>query len=478
MSTTDGFIGMFKVDNTVVDLQNKTQKLSASGNVAAPIQIATGGRFETAVSSEVTAAVTIPTTGTVTVFLNDTSNFPPSGTANAETATGLQAFTYTGKDDEISKLTGCVTTALLGGAVPLAVGDTITIGSALGLLYSLGLKVLNGIIKGTKIIGSSLISSIIETGESSNKIGLYSSDNSLRFYTFYYNGSPITIKTWDLEYPGYYERGIKMVNPASGTILIKITTGGDGAVTYFETIEINSSVQINGDLHVANELAVGATKFLVNSSGQITLVNNIGPTAKKVLIGDGTSFTPRLLALADLPAVTANKVLISDASGYVTTSSVSNVALSYLDTTSSIQTQLNGKVKSYDVYNGYSEAATADNATAATIGIWSQSTGKGLKLRTFYRHKVGNLNLRILGNLGGGTEGVMATMYLKVGALTEVSVAYSVPAGLAYSLKNVVAGVSDLTDGNVYEILVSLEDTSVVGNAYLKKDIVISVENF
>ena len=68
-------------------------------------------------------------------------------------------------------------------------------------------------------------------------------------------------------------------------------------------------------------------------------------------------------------------------------------------------------------------------------------------------------------------------MYLKAGSLTEVNVAYIVPTGLAYSLKNVAVDVSGLTDGNVYEILVSLEDTAALGQAYMK-DVVISVENF
>ena len=97
---------------------------------------------------------------------------------------------------------------------------------------------------------------------------------------------------------------------------------------------------VNGSF---NSLGISTT-FFINSFGQLTKVNNIAATAKYTLIGDGTSFTPRLLAMSDLPALTANKVLLSDASGYVSASSISNTTLGYLDATSSIQTQLNARV--------------------------------------------------------------------------------------------------------------------------------------
>ncbi len=49
------------------------------------------------------------------------------------------------------------------------------------------------------------------------------------------------------------------------------------------------------------------------------------------------------IALSKLAAVTASRVLVSDASGFVSASSVTTTTLGYLDATSSIQTQLNGK---------------------------------------------------------------------------------------------------------------------------------------
>jgi hypothetical protein len=52
------------------------------------------------------------------------------------------------------------------------------------------------------------------------------------------------------------------------------------------------------------------------------------------------------IALSKLAALSINKVLVSDASGVISASSVSTTTLGYLDATSSIQTQLNAKIDS------------------------------------------------------------------------------------------------------------------------------------
>lgn len=52
------------------------------------------------------------------------------------------------------------------------------------------------------------------------------------------------------------------------------------------------------------------------------------------------------IAVSKLEALTASKVLVSDASGIISASSVSTTTLGYLDATSSIQTQLNAKIES------------------------------------------------------------------------------------------------------------------------------------
>lgn len=112
--------------------------------------------------------------------------------------------------------------------------------------------------------------------------------------------------------------------------------------------------------------------FEVNGSGQLTKINNILATSKYVPIGDGTSFSPRLLAMSDLPALTASRVLVSDVSGYVSASSVTSTTLGYLDATSSIQTQLNGKQATI---TGAATSITSSNLTASKIAV-SDGSGK------------------------------------------------------------------------------------------------------
>ncbi|MHB8842203.1 MAG: hypothetical protein ACYC56_10560, partial [Candidatus Aquicultor sp.] len=143
--------------------------------------------------------------------------------------------------------------------------------------------------------------------------------------------------------------------------------------TYIDTkggiLECTGNFSANGNLE-GTSLSIGsAAQFKVNTSGQITKVNNISPTAKYTLIGDGTSFTPRLLAMSDLPAITASKVLVSDGSGYVAASAVSNTTLDYLDATSSIQTQLNAKQAAY---TNLTSIGSLTNASG-----WLKNNGSG-----------------------------------------------------------------------------------------------------
>lgn len=148
-------------------------------------------------------------------------------------------------------------------------------------------------------------------------------------------------------------------NPIGGTWI--------GASNQFLCVGLTSSSFISG-----TNLAIGSGKFSVNTLGQLTLVNTIGATSKYTLVGDGNSFTPRLLAMSDLPAQTANRVLLSDASGYVTASTVTNTTLGYLDATSSIQTQLNAKQATI---TGAATTITSSNLTASKIAV-SDVSGK------------------------------------------------------------------------------------------------------
>jgi hypothetical protein len=64
--------------------------------------------------------------------------------------------------------------------------------------------------------------------------------------------------------------------------------------------------------------------------------------------------------LADLAAITANRVCISDANGLPTHSTVTSTTLAFLDATSSVQTQLNTKIDTV------SDTATVDLTKSST----------------------------------------------------------------------------------------------------------------
>lgn len=231
-----------------------------------------------------------------------------------------------------------------------------------------------------KLTAGTLTGFVIQTSANNERIVL--TTDKLSYYagaseqfiiqSAYSSGPPITrsLKFLDIDTNEY----LKFFNSSAVGKIVYITPTLSGTTIYASTALSCG----------------GADLFAVNASGQITKVNNVSATAKYVLIGDGTSFTPRLLAISDLPALTANKVLLSDGSGVVSASSISNTALSYLDATSSIQTQLNAKLTaalssdlSWTGTHAFSKPITFNNETSISV------TGTG-------NYSVANKNVVIL----------------------------------------------------------------------------------
>lgn len=82
-----------------------------------------------------------------------------------------------------------------------------------------------------------------------------------------------------------------------------------------------------------------------------------------------SSFTPstHTHAASQVTGLTANRALVSDASGHPAVSAVTNTELGYLDgVTSSIQTQLNGKAASSHTHNAFTGATSS---TAGSTGF-------------------------------------------------------------------------------------------------------------
>lgn len=102
---------------------------------------------------------------------------------------------------------------------------------------------------------------------------------------------------------------------------------------YIRGDDIYGGFDCSGHLFVLSSLNAGNSKsapyFTIDGSGAITKVNNVvaaGNTGK-VLRSNGISYTPANLALTDLTAITASKIAVTDASGYVTASAIASSEL-------------------------------------------------------------------------------------------------------------------------------------------------------
>lgn len=135
---------------------------------------------------------------------------------------------------------------------------------------------------------------------------------------------------------------------------IQLTATGVGAGTYTKvTVDVKGRVTtatnlVAGDLPTHNHSAADITTgILAVARGGTNLASY---TANTLLYASGTT------TLASLAAITANRALISSATGLPTASAVTNTELGYVSgVTSAIQTQLNGK------------AATSHTHTASQI---------------------------------------------------------------------------------------------------------------
>ena len=106
-----------------------------------------------------------------------------------------------------------------------------------------------------------------------------------------------------------------------GTELLKIRLGVNDAIYkpyfgngvsassyYIGESQVGSgtpTIDSSGNINIG-AITAASSSFLVNSSGQLTKVNNLAPTAGLYLRGDGTSFSPLAIQVADVPTLNQN----------------------------------------------------------------------------------------------------------------------------------------------------------------------------
>ena len=146
-----------------------------------------------------------------------------------------------------------------------------------------------------------------------------------------------------------------------------------GAAIAYSKLNLASSI-VNTD--IASGAAIAYSKL--NLSGSIVNADvasgaaiaysklNLATSIVNADIAAGAA-----IALSKLATVTSSRVLVSDGSGNISASSTTATTLGYLDTTSSVQTQLDAKIaKSLVTTKGDLVTATA-NATPARLGVGS-----------------------------------------------------------------------------------------------------------
>lgn len=151
-----------------------------------------------------------------------------------------------------------------------------------------------------------------------------------------------------------------------GTTLSAATPGTDYLTPTGDGSGLTGTVtQAGNAFNGANQLIklTAATKYPALDGSLITGITGIGAG----VITNTMVNASAAIALSKLAAVTANKVLLSDASGLIISSSTTNTQLGFLDATSSIQTQLNAKQASL----------TLGNLTEATSNILTITGGTG-----------------------------------------------------------------------------------------------------
>ena len=168
----------------------------------------------------------------------------------------------------------------------------------------------------------------------------------------------------------------------------------DGHIFVGNISNVPTDVAMTGDVTITDlgVTAIGAGKIVnaqINASAAIaysklvltgSIVNNdIGSSASIVYskLSLGNSIvnadiaTTAAIAYSKLAALTASKVLVSDGSGFVSASTVTTTTLGYLDATSSIQTQLNGKQATLTTGNltdAGTDGIVVTGGTGAVIG--------------------------------------------------------------------------------------------------------------
>ena len=170
--------------------------------------------------------------------------------------------------------------------------------------------------------------------------------------------------------------------PATGANNRYLRSDGTWAVppdtntTYSAATTSTAGLMSASDKTKLDGIASGANKTTVDSALSSTSTN---PVQNKVINSalSGKAASSHTHPASQVTGLTANRALVSDASGHPAVSAVTNTELGYLDgVTSSIQTQLNGKAASNHTHN-YAGSSSAGGAANSAVKLQTARTING-----------------------------------------------------------------------------------------------------
>jgi hypothetical protein len=252
--------------------------------------------------------------------------------------------------------------------------------------------------------------------------------------------SPITT-TGDLIYGSAANTASRLAIGTNGYVL----TVAGGVPTWAASAggsSLDGTFRIQNTATPSKQIAFDASGISVSTTRTITM-----PDANVDLgaLTNSNISASAAIAYSKLAALTASKVLVSDGSGFVSASTVSTTTLGFLDATSSIQTQLNGK----QATGNYITALTSDvsasgpGSAAATVNSVGGSSAANIHSAELLANAATALNTASAILKRDGSGQVAATTF--TGALAGNATTATTATNFSGSLSGDVTGTQSST---------------------------------
>ena len=223
----------------------------------------------------------------------------------------------------------------------------------------------------------------------------------------------ITIATAEFQ-----DDGLTVVDNADNTKVLALQLSG---ITTGTTRTLNSP-DASGTIVLEDNTATITNKTMTSAGNTLTIDADVSTVSniKNAEIKAGAA-----IAVNKLASVTADRVLISDGSGFLSASSVSSTTLGYLDATSSIQTQLNTKTDTGTAI-GLADNAIMPGTGSMTIpkGTTAQRSGtpaSGMLRFNTSSNEFEGYDGSSWGEIGGSAGGGLTNYITNPGAETDTT---------------------------------------------------------